>query len=239
MKLSIIISILNSHTIVTKQLRYLRAILSNSEFNQNCELLFADDGSDPPLLPTIESVLGKSQSKSDNIIDFNPGFRFRLLVTNDFRPWTQPLARNKLALIAEGEYLFMTDIDHILTEEALKYCLHFTGDKVVFRQYTASLDEDCKIVIDNSVHRLEALRKLINFNTFLIKKTIFNDLLKGYSESTAGNYSTDTRDICTRYMKLFLDKKVKAEGLANPCIYSYKDPENNPTLFHSLKRNKE
>jgi hypothetical protein len=67
---------------------------------EDVEIIFMDDGSKPPL--------------SCNGVDLK---NFCIYPTNDFRPWTQPIARNTGAKIAKGEYLLCTDIDFIISRD--------------------------------------------------------------------------------------------------------------------------
>jgi hypothetical protein len=138
----------------------------------NVEFIFVDDGSDPPL--SYE----------------NCGLRnLTILYTNDKRPWTQGLARNLGASKARGEFLFFTDIDHIITREAIMDVLEFNGDKMVFPRYYGILNRRGGIVCDEKSMldfglNPERLRKRglscgFHGNTYAIRKTIF-DMIGGY-----------------------------------------------------------
>ena len=115
--ISIIVPVLNSHEIVRRQ------NLHFGRMTVDVEILFIDDGSDPP----IES----------------PYVAHR---TNDTRPWTWALARNKGAKIAKGDYLLMFDLDYIITEDAIKDCLGFDKDYRGFRRQFGCLDENGNFV---------------------------------------------------------------------------------------------
>src|SRR3990167_5020847 len=99
MKVSIIIPIFNSHGAVARQVKY----FSKMNLPDDVEFIFVDDGSDPPL----------------HITDYELK-NLRIHHTNDKRPWTQGLARNAGAKLATGKYFLMTDIDHIISREAIE-----------------------------------------------------------------------------------------------------------------------
>src|SRR3990167_857853 len=112
MKLSIVIPVLNSLKAVSRQVRHFNMM----QLPDDIEFIFVDDGSDPPL----------------NVNDYQLK-NLRIIATNDKRNWTQGLARNFGARESFGEYLFMTDIDHIISREAIDAAYNFTGEKMVFR----------------------------------------------------------------------------------------------------------
>jgi len=114
MKLSIIISVLNSHEIVRRQLLHFKKM----DLPEDIEIIFIDDGSNPPL--THDGSLKN----------------FTMYATNDKRPWTVELARNLGARVADGEYLLMTDIDYIIPRDAIEAVYTLKEDKGRFhRQY--------------------------------------------------------------------------------------------------------
>ena len=91
-KVSIVIAVLNSHRIVRRQIRHFRRM----RLPDDIEIIIIDDGSNPRL----QDILAPPNSVPNIYI----------YATNDFRPWTQGLARNMGAKLAQGEYLFFTDI---------------------------------------------------------------------------------------------------------------------------------
>ncbi len=170
MKLSIIIAFYNSHPIVARQVKH----FASMNLPDDIEFIFVDDGSTP----------------AHKIEDYHLK-NLRLIHTNDKRPWTQGLARNAAAKMATGEYLLLTDIDHILSKEAIMDAYNFTGDKMVFRRYFGVLLEDGTFTQDPAVleeygmdmSRLNTRRGLyasVHGNTYSIKKTTF-DLIGGYN----------------------------------------------------------
>jgi glycosyltransferase involved in cell wall biosynthesis len=126
MKLSIIISILNSHEIVRRQYLHFK----NMNLPDSVEIIFIDDGSEPPLA-------------------YPYGLKnFLMIVTGDKRSWTVELARNAGARLARGEYLLMTDIDYIIPLEAIEAAFHLKEDKAGFKRQFGILDENGKFSQD-------------------------------------------------------------------------------------------
>lgn len=206
MKLSVIVAVLNSHKVFGLQLKLWKRIMPDID----CELIVVDDGSDPPLKCATEM----------------PSW-FKLVASNDFRPWTQPLARNLAAAQSKADYLLMTDIDKILTVKAVEFAMNFTGTLSYFRQQYAILNDDGWIVPEEGQASHDSGGATFHRNSFLIKRKAFNKF-GGYSERSAGKYGDDTRDISK---KLF---KLEKSGLG-PVMYAYKNSHVND-LFHGLKR---
>jgi glycosyltransferase involved in cell wall biosynthesis len=119
MKLSVVIAVYQSHEVVRRQVEHFKKMSLPGDI----EFIIVDDGSTPPIV-------------CDGLKNLT------VLYTNDKRPWTQGLARNMGAKAAKGEYLLMTDIDHILSKEAIMDSYNFTGDKMIFPRYFGVLLED-------------------------------------------------------------------------------------------------
>ena len=133
MKISIIISIYNSHGAFERQLKH----FDKMNLPNDIEFIFIDDGSNPPL--KINKLKNSSIYTTDNEL-----------------AWTQGLGRNLGAKKAKGEYLLMTDIDHILSREAIKNVYDFTGDKMIFKRYFGILTKDGELTQD-----IETLKELL------------------------------------------------------------------------------
>lgn len=184
MKISIIIAIYNSHGAVKRQVKH----FASMNLPNDIEFIFVDDGSNPPL----------------NIADYNLK-NLRIHATNDKRPWTQGLARNAGAKLANGEYLLMTDIDHILSKEAIMDTYNFTDDKMIFPRYFGVLLEDGSLSQEPNIlkkygldmERLKTKRGLyasVHGNTFAMKKSTF-ELLGMYDEKkcTYGHHASSKK----------------------------------------------
>jgi hypothetical protein len=139
------------------------------------EIIIIDDGSNPPL----------------DVPDYDMP-NFLIVYTNDKRPWTQGLARNYGAKHARGEYLMMTDIDHIFTRKAIDVVLSFDGDKMNFPRFYGALDENGVLLTAKEdlwiygldPNRIRGRRGMCaghHGNTFAIRKKIFEEM-GGYQE---------------------------------------------------------
>lgn len=225
MKLSIIIAVLESYEIVRRQMLWFNSWLP--KYNNLVEFILMDDDSNPHI--TVDPV----------------EFDLRVIQTHDPRPWAQPAARNMGAAAARGEYLLMTDIDHIFTEEIVKECLAFTGDKMMFRRRQGMLDADGRLVTDEPTLIQYGLREDKrgdhvdqHFNTFAIRRSIHVDLLKGYDDRFVGKYGGDDTDYAERYRKLcreqhLVDPSVQSKNH----VYVFPDPKSDRLgMFHSLRR---
>lgn len=161
-KVSLIIAIYNSHEIVRRQLLHLASLgLKPNRVGLPIELIIVDDGSIPPV---TEATIRHDSKLA----------------------WTQGLARNLGAREAKGEYLFFTDIDHIISKQALEDALNFTGNRMLFRRQIAVLDEQGRLTQDPEVLRDwgwkgDKLDASVHGNTFVIKRESFLEL-GGYRE---------------------------------------------------------
>lgn len=202
------------------------------------EIIFMDDGSDPPLFFPNHGV------RNCNIYP-----------THDFRPWTQACARNAAADIAEGEFLLMTDIDHIISRDAIEAVRNFDGDKMTFPRYFAVLSYKGKLVFERQTLKVYGLdsrfdkRKILSAgnhtNTFAIRKSVYQ-MLGGYHPRYCGIASG--RNHGDKYFYKTYTKCVKRgecrKTVKGPPIYVYPgmakcrriadiDPLG---LFHGLQR---
>lgn len=243
MKISVVIAVLNSHQVVVRQIRHFKKM----RLPKDVEIILVDDGSSPPL--NYETC----------------GLRnLRILYTNDKRPWTQGLARNMGAKAAKGEYLFFTDIDHIITKEAIEEVLKFAGDKMVFYRYFGILDRrgniisDVKSMLEFGLDpaRLRGRRGISkngdilagsHSNTYAIRKTVF-EKIGGYNPRycqsmfhVGGRYQSEESKFNSQFNRLRYSGQVTGLTTSKAKIYHYpvskfrKDDDNNPFgLFHQL-----
>ena len=218
MKLSVVISVYNSHEIVRRQLLHFK------KMGLPIEIIIVDDNSYPPI----------------------KGAKIR---TDNRLAWTQGLARNLGAKVAKGKYLFMTDIDHIISREALEDALNFEGNKMIFRRQVAVLDENGNIKQDKETLRAwgyekESLDASVHGNTFVMKKETF-EKLGGYSPETCSlGYHPIARsgDDCyfnAKWNRTFRGQKpeVGRDIFVFPIGRFNKDGNLNPFgLFHNLSQ---
>lgn len=230
MKLSIIVAVLNSHEIVRRQILHYWKMRFPRE---DAEVIFMDDGSDPPLQEMDWPV--------------------KTVKTYDTRPWTWAVARNSGARIAQGEYLLMTDIDYILPKEALDDALAFTGDKMRFKREFAILDEEGRIVRDHETMkawglseeriRSKGLRMPPHPNNFVMRRDLFWKM-GGYLENRVGLPYPQREDgeFKRRWIEFVADGHAQ-DSDHRPTIYMFPngqfcgDVDHNPFgLFHDLTR---
>lgn len=232
MKLSIIISILNSHEIFRRQLLH----FSKMNLPEDVEFIFIDDGSDPPL-----ELTSKAHSN------------VTLLFTNDKRPWTVELARNLGARMAVGEYLLMTDIDYIIPEQAIEDALLLKEDKMRFKRQFGILDEYGSFTQDLDILRSYGLleeriqRRGTQLsphpNNFVMRKDTFWKL-GGYREDLVNREYPNKGDTYFKreWSKAYEDGKFTMCDY-RPTLYMFPngqycgDVDYNPFgLFHDLTR---
>ena len=226
-KLSIICSIFMSSEIVRRQILHFQKM----NLSDDVEFIFVDDGSEPPLTGEMK-----------NLTFYQTGNKLA---------WTQGLGRNLGASKAKGEYLFMTDIDHIISKEAIEDALKFTGNKMIFHRQIAVLDENGDLKQDQETLKewdYEGdLNASFHGNTFVIKKSIFDEL-GGYDpKSCSWGYHPATRrgDDCffnSKWNHKFVGEKAEIgrDIFMFPVgRYNSKGDLNPKNLFHSLSQTKQ
>lgn len=224
-RLSIVIPVLNSHEVVRRQLLHFERI----GLPDGVELIIVDDGSDPPLdLPSW--VRGKQ--------------------THDTRPWTWAPARNVGARMAQGDYLLMTDIDHIVSRELIDYARQFTGQKIQFKREFGVLKangeftQDCKVLAEHGLlPQYHDLYVKPLPNNFVMRKDIFWEL-GGYREDVSHRLypQGEDRSFKSKWMNWIAQGKGQVDTY-RPTIYVWPsgqfcgDVDYNPFgLFHDLSR---
>jgi glycosyltransferase involved in cell wall biosynthesis len=227
MKISIVIPVYNSHRVLRRQIKYYKRL----KLPNDIEIIFIDDGSSPPLKFATHML------KNCHIYP-----------TGDTRPWTQPCARNLGAKIAQGEYLLMTDIDHIFTKEVIDAVYNFDGDKMEFPREFAILDnrgiirQNLDMLVEYGFHRARYRRRKFrtykHTNTFAMRRKIFWEI-GGYSEKRCDKGTHPTHDdlqLHSRYRQHIKQGKCN-RAVIGPMTYCFPavaiDPKN---LFHNLNR---
>jgi glycosyltransferase involved in cell wall biosynthesis len=233
-KLSIVIPVLNSHEIVLRQILHYKAM----DLPDNVEIIFVDDDSEPALrsvpLPELKN--------------------FKIIETNDHRPWTWAPARNKGAIAASGEYLLMADIDYIIPKEAIIDALNLKEDRMNFRREFGILDENG--VLSQNIDDLKkyglteqrikdrGVKVSAHTNDFVMRKSVFIDIMGMYREDLIGKPYPQGEDRCFQGV---WDRNI-AQGKVNrtdyrPLVYMFPngkfcgDVDYNPfSLFHTTSR---
>ena len=232
MKLSIVICMLESWEAARRQALY----FSKMNLPDDIEIIFVDDGSDPP----------HPQYPTKNL---------RVIYTNDKRKWTQGIARNFGVKNATGVYILCTDIDHILSKEAIMACYEFKGTKMIFPRYLAVLTEEGDLTQDTEIMkeygldlaRLETKRGLYasyHGNTYCMPRELYWTL-GGNPEwcSEFGHHAPEKKGedsvMMRKYNHWALENNAKCE--VGPNIYMFTNgrynvnKDSNPKgLFHTL-----
>lgn len=165
-KLSIVIAVFQSYEAVRRQILY----FAKMNLPDDIEFIFVDDGSEPPIKFPLNVL------KNLTVVE-----------THDPRPWTQGIARNRGCEVAQGEYVLCTDIDHILSVEAIHACYEYKGSKMIFPRFLAVLDENGNLTQEKEIMfeygldpaRLESKRGLYasyHGNTYCMPRKLFWDL---------------------------------------------------------------
>lgn len=211
MKVSIVTAVLNSPEIARRQ------ILHYNKLNlpEDVEVIFVDDGSEPPL----------------DLTGIKKNFNFLQFVTNDFRMWTQPTARNFGARRAEGEYLILTDIDHIISRRVVNIARKPNYDIIRFSREAAVLDDNGDFTQDVDVMRQWGLmeryirRKLKlapHGNSYIFRRELYLEL-GGVSERYCGTGVYPNRE------EIPLKQKIKPLWRAGKISVWDKPPK--PTIY--------
>ena len=232
MKLSIVIAVLNSHEVLRRQLLH----FGKMNLPDDTELIIVDDGSKPAL----------THDKTTN-------FKYRMYSTQNYGPWTQPAARNYGVKQAEGEFILVTDIDHIIPYKAIDIVRNNTEyDVIRFKRQAGVIDEngdftqDMKVLREYGLLPERKLRLPPHSNSFAIRRGLYLGL-GGVSEEHVGTGKYPNREEIP--LKRGMNRLIKKGKLAlwdsddRPMIYMIPngqycgDKNYNPFgLFHNESR---
>jgi len=179
MRLSIIISVLNSFEIFRRQLIH----FGKMDLPDDIEIIIMDDGSDP-MLSLVPVMFPNCDIKN-----------LWIYPTHEKREWTVALARNEGARISKAPYLLMTDLDHFWLKDAVMAAREFTGDRLPFQREFGVLDDAGDFTQDLDVlrqwglteERIErrGVRCPAHGNSFCMRKELYWEL-GGYEEDRIG-----------------------------------------------------
>jgi glycosyltransferase involved in cell wall biosynthesis len=228
-KISIVITVLESYMIVKRQIKYFKSL----NLPDSIEIIFMDDGSDPPI---------KDKVRTYGLKNFN------IYPTGDKRPWSQACARNLGARIAEGEFLLMTDIDHIITKEIIESVENFDGDKMTFTRAFGVLDKFGRIDqrpktlfkygLNKTRYKRKGLFKIRHVNSFAIRRNIYFEL-GGYPEKYCNRPKGGNKGDKSFYQHFRRRSRegMYKEEVIGPQILTYPGLPKDPLkIFHTLKR---
>jgi glycosyltransferase involved in cell wall biosynthesis len=242
MKLSIIISVLNSHEIVRRQLLHFKRMALPGDV----EIILLDDGSFPALTDTVGVPNLTIQPTGNHH------------ASGSVSGWTVELARNQGARMAKGEYLLMTDIDYVIPREAIETVYTLKEDKAGFHREFGVLDENGNLTQDFAeLRRYGLLESRIKArgthlpphpNNFIMRKSTFWQL-GGYREDLAGKPYPNKGDTyfkrawakaCEAGEATIQDANLRATLYMFPNGQFCGDVDYNPFgLFHDLSRKSE
>jgi len=224
--ISLVCSVYNSHKVFAEQLHFLSNELKG--LGRVVEVIFVDDGSEPPLT-NIYNI--HSERISDTLLFKN----FKLLYTHSKVIWNQPAGRNLGVKKANGNYLLLFDLDHIMTRDMVIELLNFSDDMMRWPRMYGILNEG-KIVTDIDILRENGLKpnvetnKLMGVcNIFAISKAIYDEL-GGYDEKFCGKYSGDDIDFLKRF-----GRRGGTYRRGTAYMYVYPNGRKHPDL-HDLHR---
>lgn len=149
-----------------------------AEIRQNLQVIVVDDCSafDARAEKVIES--GQAQFKVDS-------FKLYRILTDLRWNWLQ--CRNLGAKEADGEWLFLTDIDHIVPVETMQY-LHDNTMGKVFKGDRFYTFDRVNYALKTPLEKMEKYKP--HPNTYFMSKKLYWKI-GGYDEVFAGNYGTD------------------------------------------------
>ena len=229
MQVSYIIPVLNSHEIVRRQILWWERM----NLPDDVEIIIMDDGSDPPL-----------QFDTDVVT---------IHQTNDTRPWTWALARNKGARIAKGRNLIMADVDYIIPKDVFMRAREFHGQKIQFSRQFGVLDENGEFTQDKDVllaygldpkaYAKRGTKISFHPNNYVMNKEVFWEL-GGYREDLVESSYPQGEDNAfkkgwDRWVAAGRGKKTDPQSMIYmfPCGQFCCDVDYNPFgLFHDLTR---
>lgn len=167
-KLTLMMAYYNNPTMLAHQYAHWREF--SDELKEQIEIVIVDDG---------------SQHRAQDVLRGRDLPPLRIYRIEEDRPWNQNAARNLAAAEAQGSWLFMTDMDHVVPGETLAACVPPALDR---RHYYMFWRWDAGTLRPTVDKRGEFKP---HPNTFAMAKSTFF-AAGGYDERTCGYYGTDS-----------------------------------------------
>lgn len=119
LRVSIILLVFESYEMVRRQVLYMNSL----NLPDSIEVIFADDGSNPPVILYDE-----------------PNFKYKMVYREKEKQWTIPKIINYAAGFAEGTYLLFLGVDHMLSPEMVSFMMKSNSGYSVFQRIYAVID---------------------------------------------------------------------------------------------------
>ena len=194
---TLILSYYENQEMLDRQLRFIEAM--KPRVKERLTLIVVDDGS-----PT---------KKAEDVYR-NPDIReARLYRMKVDIPWNQDACRNLAMRESPNEWALMTDMDHLVPEQTMEWCMNAELRELVAYKFSRVSAPDMEPYKPHP-------------NSWLISKTLY-DKFDGYNEQYAGIYGTDgdfARDLmrhgCIRQSEMPLIR-VPIEVVSDACTVSF------------------
>lgn len=124
----------------------------------------------------------------------------RILRVLEDRPWHQHAARNIGAFESQGDFLLMTDMDHVIPPQTLAHSIKIAGSNAIYRPTIITFGRvDAPAGFESAADwpKFKRTRRKDgslkpHVNSFLLPRSYYWDI-GGYDESFCGIYGTDGR----------------------------------------------
>ena len=165
----------------------------------------------------IEYVLVDDGSSQPAVIPDDCPINLTLVRVKEDKPWNQPGARNLGLKLAEGGWVFASDIDHLILEDGLSHIL--------------SMIKDSGSVYYFGRRREDGSAKHPHPNSFLVfRKTFWT--VGGYDEDFCGHYGKDDMFLLKRF-----ERACKVVQLEVPALVEFNNAAT-PGMLRKTRHNR-